>query len=196
MSSLKKVLSEEASGNEVIEAEAHDTHAPGREPSSTGQERRALIRLAAQRLAETSGNSKEWFPLPAGSYFGAVTIDAQACTLCMACVAACPSRALAAGGDVPRLLFVESRCHQCGLCRETCPEHAVQLLPRMMLDAKQLETPDVLCEAEVFRCIKCDAPFAPKKMVNRMTEKLKEHWMYANERQLLTAQDVPRLPDT
>ena len=54
----------------------------------------------------------------------------------------------------------------------------------MMLDAKQLETPDVLCEAEVFRCIKCNEPFAPKKMVSRMTEKLKEHWMYANERQL------------
>jgi len=102
----------------------------------------------------------------------------------MACSAACPSGALSASGDLPRLLFVEARCHQCGLCEETCPEHAIQLLPRMMCDPKTVETQVVLCEAETFRCIECNAPFAPQAMVNRMTEKLRDHWMYANERQL------------
>jgi hypothetical protein len=42
----------------------------------------------------------------------------------------------------------------------------------------------VLHEADAFRCIKCDSPFAPRAMVNRMQERLKDHWMYANERQL------------
>ena len=41
--------------------------------------------------------------LPAGSPFGAVAVDPAACTLCMACAVACPSGALSAGGDVPRL---------------------------------------------------------------------------------------------
>lgn len=154
------------------------------EESSAGEERRVLIRLAAQHLYDTSGGRKPSLPLPAGSPFGGVAVDRGACTLCMACAAACPSGALSAGGDVPRLLFVEARCHQCGLCRETCPEQAIQLLPRMLCDPKTLETRVVLCEAETFRCIKCNAPFAPRAMVNRMTEKLKGHWMYANERQL------------
>ena len=152
--------------------------------SSTGQERRALIRLAAQHLYDISGSHKPWLPLPTGSPFGGVAVDRGVCTLCMACVAACPSGALSAGGDVPRLLFIEARCHQCGLCGETCPEHAIKLFPRMLCDPKTLETRVVLCEAETFRCIKCNAPFAPQAMINRMTEKLKGHWMYASERQL------------
>ena len=171
--------------SEMESTEAHMQYAsPLDREHSTGQERRALIHLAAQHLSNKAGTHRAWLPLPAGSPFGAVTVDSGACTLCMACVAACPSGALAAGDDVPRLLFVESRCHQCGLCRETCPEHAVQLLPRMLCDPKLVEKAVVLCEAETFRCIKCNAPFAPQAMINRMTERLKNHWMYANERQL------------
>jgi len=148
-------------------------------------DKRTLVRLAAQHLHDHYGCEQRHLSLPAGSPFGAVMVDAVACTQCMACVAACPSGALSAGGNVPRLLFGEARCHQCGLCRETCPEHAIQLLPRMLCNLEQVEAPAVLCESEAFRCIKCNAPFAPKAMVNRMTEKLKNHWMYANQQQLL-----------
>lgn len=148
------------------------------------QERRVLIRLTAQHLYETSGSRKPWLPLPSGSPFGTVTVDPSTCTLCMACAAACPSGALSAGGDVPRLLFLEARCHQCSLCEETCPEHAIQLLPRLLCDPKAVEARVVLREAEAFRCIKCDMPFASRAMVNSMKEKLKGHWMYASERQL------------
>ncbi|HUH65646.1 MAG TPA: 4Fe-4S binding protein [Syntrophales bacterium] len=170
--------------NDVIERDVYET--PEADvASSVGQERRTLIREAAHLLADKSGNRRPWLPLPAGSCFGTVTIDSRTCTLCMACVSACPSGALAAGGDTPRIRFVESRCHQCGLCRETCPERAVQLVPRMMLDLKEVDAPVVLCEEEVFRCVKCGAAFATKRMVDRVTEKLKEHWMYANERQQL-----------
>ena len=173
----------EALKTDGLDAQMYDAAVLPRTPPA-GQERRALIRRAAQHLYDISGGCKPWLPLPSGSPFGAIAVDRGACTLCMACAAACPSGALSAGGDVPRLLFVEARCHQCGLCGEICPEHAIKLLPRMLYDPKTLETRVVLCEAETFRCIKCEAPFAPQAMVNRMAEKLKGHWMYANERQL------------
>ena len=57
-------------------------------------DKRALIRLVTQRLSDQSGVQQPWLPLPAGSPFGAVTVDSAACTLCMACAVACPSGAL------------------------------------------------------------------------------------------------------
>jgi ferredoxin len=156
--------------------------------ASSAHDRRAIVRLAVQHLYDKSGAKRPSLVLPAGSPFGAVTIDHKTCTLCMACATACPSGALTAGGDVPQILFLESRCHQCGLCEETCPEHAIQLQTRMLCDPEALEARLVLHEADVFRCIKCNSPFAPKAMVNRMQERLKGHWMYANERQLCRLQ--------
>jgi ferredoxin len=102
----------------------------------------------------------------------------------MACAAACPSGALSASGDAPRLVFRESQCHQCGLCGESCPEGAIRLLPRLLCDPEAADAQTVLHEAEPLRCIECSAPFASPAMINRIKEKLTGHWMYNNELQL------------
>jgi ferredoxin len=153
-------------------------------PFSPGHDKRTLVRLAAQYLYDQTGGARPSIPLPAGSPFGAVAVDAACCTLCMACALACPSGALAARGDLPRLEFFESRCHQCGLCGEACPERAISLLPRLLCDPRAVETPAVLHEVEPFRCVECGVPFATQTMIARMKEKLAGHWMYAAERQL------------
>ena len=152
--------------------------------SPLGQDRRTLVRLAAQHLYDRSGARQPSIPLPPGSPFGAVAIDPATCTLCMACAVACPTGALIARGDAPRLEFLESRCHQCGLCDEACPERAISLLPRLLCAPRAVETPAVLHEVEPFRCIECGVPFATQAMISRMTEKLTGHWMYAADRQL------------
>lgn len=147
-------------------------------------ESRTMIRLTTQHLYNQSGAQQPWLSLPAGSPFGAVAVNSTACTFCMACVVACPSGALSAGGDAPRLSFLESRCHQCGLCEESCPEGAIRLLPRILCDPGTVDAPAVLREVEPFRCVVCDAPFASEAMINRMQNKLAGHWMFAAERQL------------
>jgi ferredoxin len=151
---------------------------------SPDHDKRTLIRLATQHLYDQSGMQRPELPLPAGSPFGAVVVDSAACTLCMACAVSCPSGALSAKGDVPRLEFLEYRCHQCGLCEEACPEGAMLLLPRMLCDPEAVAAPAVLHEAEPVRCIECGVPFASQAMINRIQGKLTGHWMYAADRQL------------
>ena len=58
-------------------------------------------------------------------------VDVAGCTLCLACVGACPTGALLDNPDRPMLRFVEDACVQCGLCRSTCPEKVISLEPRL-----------------------------------------------------------------
>jgi ferredoxin len=144
---------------------------------------RTGIRRAVQHLYVQSKRMQPLIGMPGGSPFGAVAVDPARCTLCMACSVACPSGALLAGGDIPRLSFIESRCHQCGLCHEICPEGAMRLVPRILCDPDAVKAPSVLCEAEPFRCVVCGAPFTTQSMLNRMMDRLANHWMYAGDRQ-------------
>jgi ferredoxin len=157
--------------------------APARYALSSAPDRRTGIRLAVQSLYDRSGTGEPRLPMPEGSPFGNLAVDPAACTLCMACAVACPAGALSAGRDTPRLAFIESRCHQCGLCMDACPEHAMRLVPRILCDAATVNAPAVLREAEPFRCVVCGLPFATQAMIDRMQNKLAGHWMYAGERQ-------------
>jgi ferredoxin len=116
--------------------------------------------------------------LPAGAPFGAVAVDKQACSLCMACVGVCPSSALMDGQNLPQLRFVEKNCVQCGLCVATCPEDAVTLVPRMSF-AETRNQPVVLNETQPFHCIRCQKPFGTLQMIENMLSKLAQHPAFA-----------------
>lgn len=161
-----------------------DAHPLPAQAFSLRKGNRAIVRQAVQHLYDQSGVQERGISLPDGSPFGAVAVNSAACTLCMACAVVCPTGAMSAAGLVPRLEFIESRCHQCGLCQEACPEKAIRLLPRIYCDPEAVENPVVLCEAEPFRCVECGVPFATKGMIDRLRDKLRGHWMYTESRQL------------
>lgn len=117
-------------------------------------------------------------PLPAGAPLGAVAVDTQRCTLCMACVGACPSQALRDNADRPVLAFLERNCVQCGLCESTCPEDAISLVPRLVAteEARRVVT---LNETKPFHCIRCAKPFGTAQMVNAMLARLASHPAFA-----------------
>lgn len=125
-------------------------------------------------------------PLAASAPFGGVAVDVDGCTLCHACVTACPTGALGDNPDRAMLRFTESLCVQCGLCEHTCPENVITLEPR--LDFKAWSTPPrVLKEEEPFHCIACGKPFGTRSSIERVLDKLGEkHWMFkgANARRL------------
>ena len=112
-----------------------------------------------------------------GAPYGQVLVDKRTCTLCMACVGACPESALVDGRDRPMLKFIERNCVQCGLCEATCPENAITLAPRLLLTAQAKQEIE-LNQAEPFNCVRCGKPFGTRQMVENMLGKLTGHSMF------------------
>lgn len=140
--------------------------------------RREVARLAAKAL---HADGKATLPLPDAAPYGAVRVNAAACTLCLACVSLCPSGALADNPDKPQLRFQEAACLQCGLCMRGCPEGAIALEPRLDLSDAAFEQ-KVLKEEEPYECIECGKPFGVKSTVERIVAQLAgKHAMFADE---------------
>jgi len=144
------------------------------------QEKRSTLEFALEHLARLAPTPREEIALEPGAPWGQVKVNRDTCTLCMACVGACPVSALVDGRDQPLLKFIERNCVQCGLCVNTCPEKAITLAPRLLL-TPLARTEQVLHEAVPFNCVRCGTPFGNKQMVDNMLRKLGTHPMFAGE---------------
>jgi len=147
--------------------------------------KREVLRLALRELQRAAPDPAEVIALPTGAPFGRVEVDVNGCTLCLACVSACPTGALKDDSDRPMLRFVEDLCVQCGLCKATCPEKVITLRPQLDFRAATM-TAQVLNEEEPFACIRCGKPFGVKSTIERVAATLAgRHWMYqADDRRL------------
>jgi len=143
-------------------------------------DKRATIALAVEHLLANAPTPQSLIPLGKGAPFGTIDVDRDACTMCLACVGACPEGALLdnPSGDAPQLRFIESRCVQCGLCAATCPEDAIGLVPRLSLDP-EARSARVLNEAAIFNCTRCGKPLGTQKLIDNMLAKLAGHSMFA-----------------
>ncbi|SHI03925.1 4Fe-4S binding protein [Ferrimonas marina] len=117
----------------------------------------------------------------AGVPYGQIQVDTDKCTLCMSCTSLCPTGALLDGGDSPALKFQEQPCVQCGLCERACPEKAITLSSRVLLDRDARQAVTVLKEEEPFECITCGKPFATKAVIEKMTTALAGHSAFAGD---------------
>jgi ferredoxin len=142
-------------------------------------EKRGTLEFALEHLAKLAPAPKDEVGLGAGAPWGRVELNTGTCTLCMACVGACPESALLDGRDRPMLKFLERNCVQCGLCAETCPEDAISLVPRLLL-TERAKQEVVLNEAEPFNCVRCGKPFGTRQMIDNMLGKLTGHAMFAD----------------
>ena len=147
--------------------------------------KRDVLRLALRELQRAAPAPVDVVALPAGAPFGAVEINVEGCTLCLACVAACPTGALGDNPERPMLRFAEDACVQCGLCKATCPEKVITLRPQLDFRAATASA-RVLKEEEPFHCIRCNKPFGVKSTIERVSAKLEgKHWMFQNSAQRL-----------
>ncbi|MGB0748825.1 MAG: 4Fe-4S dicluster domain-containing protein [Magnetospiraceae bacterium] len=149
------------------EASAHQVLGRGRE----------AVRQALTHLHAKAAQPVDQIPLAVGAPFGALEVNTETCTLCLSCVGACPAGALADHKDRPQLRFLEESCVQCGICRATCPEKAITLLPRVRFDdaGKRFA---VMKEEEPFECVSCGKPFGTKSTIERIKEKVAGNPMF------------------
>lgn len=141
-------------------------------------DKRGVLRFALRELHRAAPQPADLITLPAHAPFGAVEIDTAGCTLCLACVAACPTGALTDDPERPMLRFTEQVCVQCGLCQATCPEKVITLKPRLDFRAG-LTGARVLKEEQPFCCVRCGKPFGVKSTIERVVAKLADkNWMF------------------
>jgi len=141
-------------------------------------DKRSTAALAIEHLARHAPVPQREIALATGAPFGTIVVDRDACTMCLACVGACPEGAILDNQQAPQLSFIETKCVQCGLCAATCPENAITLRPRLYL-APEARQARVVNEAVVVNCTSCGKPLGTEKMIAGMLAKLAGHSMFA-----------------
>ena len=144
-------------------------------------DKRRMTTMALSHLHQQAPQQPALMPLSAEAAFGEITVDKQACTLCMSCVSVCPAGAVVDGVDQPQLHFIEDLCVQCGLCETACPEDAIALAPRYIFDRNEARHKRLLHEEPVFNCIRCNKAFATQKMIDTIIGKLSDHPMFQGQ---------------
>lgn len=141
--------------------------------------KRGVLQFAFREMHVAAPVPVAVVPLAAGAPFGGLDFKVEDCTLCLACVGACPTHALTDQQDRPLLAFDENLCVQCGLCAATCPEDVITLKPQV--DFKAWAAPRrIVKEEEPFDCVTCGKPFGTRSTIERVIAKLQDrHWMFA-----------------
>jgi ferredoxin len=145
-----------------------------------GNKRQRLF-TSLDALAQSRIPVENIVELPTNAPYGTISCESKDCTLCMSCVAVCPTRALHTDGASPSLQFIEQDCIQCGLCTKACPEQVLTMTPRMNWDKTSRQQAQIIHQEKAAECVRCHKPFAPQSMIDMLQDKLRGHSHFADE---------------
>lgn len=167
----KEITREEACILRPSEAIGELTKPPSKEPLSQPQDiLNKSLRILA--LKETERDTHR-APIETRTILiGKIEIDSDRCTLCNACVKACPTNALKLlqTQEKESILFKPANCIACNYCAEICPENAIKTRRQLPKDPYTWIT---LVEDENGHCLACGKPLTPKKQLSSILIKLK-----------------------
>ncbi len=104
-------------------------------------------------------------------HYGTVTVNEDACTLCLACVGACNAGALTAHPEDNTLRFNASMCTDCGYCEYICPEKDCITVHHDELHLEPSYFKQVvLAKDELFKCVECGKEFATVKAIQKIAD--------------------------
>ncbi|QIL84434.1 4Fe-4S binding protein [Vibrio sp. HDW18] len=144
-----------------------------------GNKRERLF-TALDGLAKTLDAPLSVQPLSLNAPYGTIACQTSDCTLCMSCVAVCPTAALHPAGDSPALRFIEQECVQCGLCVKACPQQALSTTAQLNWNPTARQSVVTLHQEEPALCLRCHKPFAPQSMISLLQNKLHGHSHFAH----------------
>ncbi|MGR6839761.1 4Fe-4S dicluster domain-containing protein [Aliivibrio wodanis] len=150
----------------------------------TGNKRSRLMGALDHLAADATSNNieiTEIQALPSHAPYGSVSCETKDCTLCMSCVAVCPTRALHSDPDSPTLKFIEQDCVQCGLCVSACPEKVLSMKVQMNWSQTQRQETQIMHKEDAACCITCGTPFAPASMIEMLRIKLQGNPHFSDE---------------
>lgn len=102
-----------------------------------------------------------------------VSLEREKCTGCGVCVRLCSPGALKSviETDKLRLVFASSLCKvDCNECEKGCPEEALKVTESTLVPENEV----VLFESPVSLCSRCNTPFAPAALIQKLQNALKE----------------------
>ncbi|MBB1314930.1 4Fe-4S dicluster domain-containing protein [Aliivibrio sp. SR45-2] len=150
----------------------------------TGNKRERLMGALDHLALNAAANDIEVIDVQAMPFhapYGTIDCVTKDCTLCMGCVAVCPTRALHGDQDSPTLKFIEQDCVQCGLCVNACPEKALSMKVQMNWNKEERQETQIMHKEDAACCLTCNKPFAPASMIEMLRVKLQGNPHFSDE---------------
>lgn len=121
-------------------------------PQQTPPSRRRVLTAISALPANGNGEFAA-----ARTPFGAVEVQAEACSGCELCARFCPTGALHFATDAAgfELTFQATACIACRICVVACPEHVVSLGDRLEMDTLRADRMMQLAAGELVACAGC-----------------------------------------
>ncbi len=125
-------------------------------------ENRHVITEAIAAFIEQTGQEPGRRALPASQPLAYAEVQAAGCTLCRACVNACPVHAFKLEEATSSLQFKHLACVACGLCETVCPEQVITLRHEVVFERAALDYQTVV-EDDMVSCTQCEKPYINRK---------------------------------
>jgi ferredoxin len=146
-------------------------------------DRRGYIVRSLEEIWKAQPPKRIAFPVDTTAPYGKITVAAEQCTLCSACVGTCPSRAFKATDE--QLEHFPLRCTACGLCVQVCPESCIELSREFTLDESSFAFHPIVT-SEMQMCPRCGKPVGTKRTIEAIQAKLMRAGESQNRLGLLT----------